>query len=292
MLRLSPLQSTLLGIVAAHGPIGVSRSRLLSLLWSLGTDSRLRHRLSQLVYSFRRKLPGKTPILAVGDYCLLNSQLVSSDLDSLSVALGRRAIRTAMVIVRKGFFSNLARSPTAELERWIQERESSFRAEVRTSAATTLREAEETSDWPVAEEAAEVLLQIDPRSERVLRSLLKARALLGKPHEADATFAEFRDQIGPHSAWATHRRTWLRARSPSDSSLRFQRSRRGYRSAPFWCSWLPFRRLVTDLRRRNQSHRPMSTGHRSLSLDLIRWRRRGLSSNSMVPAHQTQTGMS
>ena len=68
---------------------------------------------------------------------------------------------------------------------------------MRTRAATAWREAEQTTDWAAAEEAADILLRLDPGNERVLRGLLRARALLGKPQEADATFAEFRDQMRP-----------------------------------------------------------------------------------------------
>ena len=83
-LRLSPLQSALLGIVATCGRSGIPRGRLLSLLWRMGTDAQLRRRLSQLVYSFRKRLSGKTPILAVGDHYLLDSENVISDLVTAS----------------------------------------------------------------------------------------------------------------------------------------------------------------------------------------------------------------
>ena len=194
---LSPLQSALLGIVATCGRSGIPRGRLLSLLWRMGTDAQLRRRLSQLVYSFRKRLSGKTPILAVGDHYLLDSENVISDLDRLTLALRTGALRTAVLITEKGFLSNLGCIPTPDLEKWIQERESGLRSDVRTRAATAWREAEQTTDWAAAEEAADILLRLDPGNERVLRGLLRARALLGKPQEADATFAEFRDQMRP-----------------------------------------------------------------------------------------------
>ncbi len=209
-LELSPLQSAFVGIVAAHRPSGIRRERLLPLLWNLGTDATLRRRLSQLVYSLKKRLSHKPLILLVGDSYLLNAELAVSDLESLERALHQGALRAAVNITGGGFLSNLAHFPTPDLERWIQEQKSGLRSDMRDCAATAWREAEQTTDWARAEEAAEVLLHIDPENEWVLRGLLRARALLGRRQEANATFAEFRDDMKIRdSEWTPEEETLL-----------------------------------------------------------------------------------
>jgi len=65
----SPRQLGLLAAVAAAGDSGVSRDRLLLLLWPESTETKARHALAQLLYRLRRDLG--TDVLRAGPVDLL-----------------------------------------------------------------------------------------------------------------------------------------------------------------------------------------------------------------------------
>lgn len=59
---LSPLRAALLGLLATAPYDGLSTARVIDLLWKPGPSSRLRHRISQLIYALNRELPEKVVV--------------------------------------------------------------------------------------------------------------------------------------------------------------------------------------------------------------------------------------
>jgi DNA-binding SARP family transcriptional activator/tetratricopeptide (TPR) repeat protein len=192
-IRLSPLQGALLGVLSAHGQRGIDRERLLALLWPPGPEGDLQHRLNQVVYTVRDRTRGDCVIhLENGQYSL-DQENVGSDLEDYFSALAHRSPRQAAGLVEEGFLSAIRSVPTVNLEGWIRERHLRFRAEVRTLAVELWSEAEQRADWGMAEEAAEVLLELAPDDEALLRKLLQSKALRGKVREAEAAYRGYLD---------------------------------------------------------------------------------------------------
>ncbi|MEX1257375.1 MAG: AAA family ATPase, partial [Gemmatimonadota bacterium] len=199
---LSPLQGALLGILAAHRDEGAKRDRLLSFLWPSGTDDQLRPRLNQLAYFLQRRMGGGRVISLTGGRYVLNGHRVASDLDELAAALRDSDPVTAVDLVVRGFLSSLDAPGTEELERWIQERDLHFRAQVRALAAARSAEVEELGDWTAAEQFADASLRLSPSDESALRRCLMAKALAGKVREAEARYAGYRESaLLADSAW-------------------------------------------------------------------------------------------
>ena len=71
-------------MVAAAGPAGVSRDRVIELLWADGDDEHSRHALAQLVYSMRRTL--KRPMIAGDTELRLDPESLTSDIGEFVLA--------------------------------------------------------------------------------------------------------------------------------------------------------------------------------------------------------------
>ena len=207
---ISPFQGALLGLLAVHGNRGARRGSLLSYFWNTGVESRLRHRLSQLVYSLHQRLDGPRVIQLKADRYVLDPERVSSDLDTLQRAQNDRDLSRATSIVTRGFLSLLDPAPTWEVEQWIRLRTLQFRADVRALATEVWSEAKEQADWSRAEKAARALVQLDYRDEASLRKLLQAKALSGKVREAEAAYLNFQDvSLANNPDWTPEERTRL-----------------------------------------------------------------------------------
>ena len=64
--RLSKYQAYLVALVFGHGREGLSRSKAIELLWNEPDGPEQRHRLSQLLYTLKRKLGGRKIVGDVG----------------------------------------------------------------------------------------------------------------------------------------------------------------------------------------------------------------------------------
>ena len=84
----SPRRLGLLAAVVTAGDHGISRDRLLLLLWPDSTEAKARHALAQTLYSFRREL-GDDLIRSEPAELLADSSQLSSDLQDFLDARSR-----------------------------------------------------------------------------------------------------------------------------------------------------------------------------------------------------------
>ena len=80
-----PRALALLAILAAAGSKGVSRDRMLGILWPESETERARHALSQTLYGLRRDI-GAEVVLSTPDLWL-DAQQISSDVDEFRAAV-------------------------------------------------------------------------------------------------------------------------------------------------------------------------------------------------------------
>lgn len=112
-------------ILAAHGNRGISRDRLLHLLWSESDPTRARHALTQTLYSLRRLLGGDQAIIGTAQLAF-NADLVSSDVGDFENAEERRDPAAALTAYRGSFLDGFSVNGAPEFERWVEERRHSY----------------------------------------------------------------------------------------------------------------------------------------------------------------------
>ena len=124
-----PTRLALLALLAAAGPRGLSRDRLLGILWPEGADERGRHALAQTVYSLRRDLGNESAVVGTTDL-RLDPSVLSSDVGDLTLALqsgdGEAVARLYVGPFLDGFY--LSSAP--EFERWAEVERSRLAAAV------------------------------------------------------------------------------------------------------------------------------------------------------------------
>ena len=151
--RLSRYQAALVGLVYGHLPAGVSRSRLIWLLWEEDDAPSTRHRLRQLVYTVGARVRGQRLFKLRGDMVLAGDG-VSCDLERFEVSIEKRQVAAAAGLAGAGFLSGID-VPTREFDDWRTARSVALRSRLRDGAAALWSEAESSGDWPLAREAAD-----------------------------------------------------------------------------------------------------------------------------------------
>ena len=192
--RLSPTQGYLVAIVFGSLRDTIPRARVRSLLWKDGDHRRSRRRLSQLLYQTNQRV-GHTPlILSEEDLLIPNSEVTRCDLASFQDMRKERRLRSANLLLRAGFLGNLQRTPTRAFEDWLDARRVALRSMLRDAAAATWSDCERSEQWHEAREAAEVLSDLDPAEEGVLRHVMWSRAITGAVQEAVAAYQSFSER--------------------------------------------------------------------------------------------------
>ena len=86
----SPRRLGLLAAVVASGDHGISRDRLLLLLWPESTETKARHALAQTLYSFRRELGAELIRSDTAELLVDPEQLQSDFAEFLAAKVARR----------------------------------------------------------------------------------------------------------------------------------------------------------------------------------------------------------
>jgi DNA-binding SARP family transcriptional activator/tetratricopeptide (TPR) repeat protein len=175
----SPRRSALLATLAAAGDRGVSRDRLLLLLWPDATEERARHNLSQTVYSINRQFTDEIIGTTGSDLRLIGP--VSSDVGRF-LAAHAAADAAGMAEHYQGpFLDGFILSDAAEFEEWSSGERRRLDLLAR-EAFERLAAAEPTG--PRAIGLWRRLAAIDPLATRYAVALARAVAQSGDPGAA------------------------------------------------------------------------------------------------------------
>ena len=109
----------LLALLAASGDAGLSRDRLVALLWPEANEERARHSLTQLLYAARRAVGVDDLFLAEGDV-RLNPERIASDVGALDDAIARGDPEEAVALFQGPFLDGFYLSGTAPFEQWVE----------------------------------------------------------------------------------------------------------------------------------------------------------------------------
>ncbi len=112
-----PRSVAVLACLAASERGGITRDRLVALLWEDQDRSHSRHNLANQLHILRRSL-GSDAILTTSDFVSLNRDVVPSDVDEFKCALDRGDLLRAAELYRGPFLDGFHLKGAAEFERW------------------------------------------------------------------------------------------------------------------------------------------------------------------------------
>lgn len=169
----------LLAILSTAGDSGVSRDRLLALLWPESEPERARHALTQTLYHARRALECDDLFVIAGGDIRINRQRLNADVDIFETRLRAGDYAGAMAVYAGEFLDGFFVSGVAEFEQWtsaqrIRLNEAAARACDQLGAA-----AEAAGDWTHAIEWRKRLLALGPLSALSTTKLMTAMAAAG-----------------------------------------------------------------------------------------------------------------
>jgi DNA-binding SARP family transcriptional activator len=193
----------LLALLAAAGPVGMSRDKLLAYLWPESDAERARHVLNQLLYAQRRQVGGDSEgeELFLGRKTLrLNPAAIETDVAEFEAGLAADDPSRAAEAYGGPFLDGFFMKDASEFERWVEEQRGRFArraAEAMTAAAGRAEAAGDAADavawWRRA-------CAIDPYDGRLALGLLQVMARAGdRPgalREATRYESRLRQELG------------------------------------------------------------------------------------------------
>jgi DNA-binding SARP family transcriptional activator/TolB-like protein len=172
-----PQRLALLVIVAAAGRRGISRNRLLAILWPDTDEDRARHALSQSLYALRRDLD--RTLITADNELRLPPDGIACDVQEFREAIARHDWPKAYALYQGPFAAGLSLGDAPEFDRWLEEERAGLARDAETAFEALAREAAATGDHRRAAEIWQRLTGMDPVSARFATSYMSALALLG-----------------------------------------------------------------------------------------------------------------
>lgn len=190
-----PQSLALLTLLAATGERGMSRDKIVALLWPECDDKRARHRLSQLGHALRRSL-GEHIFVSASAELRLDSGQITSDIAEFRTACAREDSARAVACYGGPFLDGFFLSDAPEFERWVEGERFAF-ARAFTEALETLAiEAESRGDCPEAARWWSRLAKHEPLSSRVIIKLMSALAAHGDRAGALEQARRYEEELG------------------------------------------------------------------------------------------------
>jgi predicted ATPase/DNA-binding SARP family transcriptional activator len=180
---LQPRRLAVLAALAISGPQGLSRDKLLGLLWPETTDARGRQALSQALYALRRDTNTDDLVLG-GEQLRLNPAVISSDVADLEAALAAGDHERIATLYEGPFLDGVYLSDGDAFERWAEGQRLRF-AQLAERALERLAVVADTAgDRDAAVRWWRRLATLDPLKTRAAVRLISALAASGKRSEA------------------------------------------------------------------------------------------------------------
>ena len=195
----SPRRLGLLAAVAASGDRGISRDRLLLLLWPDSTETKARHALAQTLYSLRREL-GDDLIRSEPAELLLDSKLLDSDLSEFLDAKARGDFERAAALYSGPFLDGFYVPGADEFERWAEIERSQLRELAIQALEAAAKQATEAARLEDASAHWRRLSLLSPLNSRValgyMTSLAEAGDVAGAIQYGRSHEAAHRQELG------------------------------------------------------------------------------------------------
>jgi DNA-binding SARP family transcriptional activator len=169
-----PRRLAVLVLLAAAGERGLTRDKLLGILWPEATPERARHALNQCMHSLRRDLEDGDEVFLGHGVLQLNPGLVRADLNELESAAAGARWDDVVPLYQGPFLDGFYLDDAPEFEEWVEgERRRLARLWLSALEQLALR-AESERDWPRVVVWRERLAAADPLNARYTSALLGA----------------------------------------------------------------------------------------------------------------------
>ena len=172
-----PRRLALLAILAAAGPHGASRDRVIAILWPEGDEERGRHALSQTLYSLRRDL-GRDVVLAGADLRLDPSE-IRSDLDDLREAIAGKQWDRVLELYQAPFAHGFHLSDAQGFDEWADEERRRIEVDALGAIESAAVQAQASGNLVFARRCWSRLTLADPLSGRYAAGLIATMASQG-----------------------------------------------------------------------------------------------------------------
>jgi DNA-binding SARP family transcriptional activator/TolB-like protein len=172
-----PRTLALLAILATADAAGITRERVMAVLWPEADEDRARHALSQALYNLRRDL-GDDVVLST-PALRLDPALVSSDVTDFQSAVAAKAWDTAAALYAGPFLDGFHLSDAPEFERWAESQRAAFSTSGIRAIEILAKAAAQAGELAVAAEYWHRLTQLDPADPRLAASYMETLAALG-----------------------------------------------------------------------------------------------------------------
>ncbi len=171
-----PVQRRRLGLLALLSLArerGLTRDKLIGVLWPDADPERGRHMLSDSVYRVNQAVGGEA-LAAVGDRLRLDPERLSSDAWEFGEALERREWQRAVELHAAPFLDGFYLTGADELERWADAQREQFARERARALEALAQGAEQAGDQGDAVRWWRLLAAQDPYSSRIARRFMEA----------------------------------------------------------------------------------------------------------------------
>jgi DNA-binding SARP family transcriptional activator/tetratricopeptide (TPR) repeat protein len=168
----------LLAVLAASGPRGTPRDKLLALFWPESDGDRARHALDQTLYSLKRDLGAEALVLG-REELTINPAAMTSDVEDFKAALARGDRAAAVDLYGGPFLDGVFISGAPGFERWADEERARLTREVESALESLATEAANHGDHTSSVKRWQRLATMEPRKTRVVLSLMSELAATG-----------------------------------------------------------------------------------------------------------------
>jgi DNA-binding SARP family transcriptional activator/TolB-like protein len=173
----------LLTLIAAVGERGVSRDRLLGILWPDSEPGKARQVLTQWLHLIRRDLGDDELFLGTADL-RLNPERITSDIAEFDTALERKDYEAAAALYAGPFLDGFYIGGAPEFERWVDEQRARIASSMREAYQALAAAASSRGDLLRAAHWAERFAALDPLDARGALLYMNALAAAGERERA------------------------------------------------------------------------------------------------------------
>lgn len=173
----------LLALIAASGQRGITREKLIGLLWPDRGEAQARHVLAQSLYALRKDL-GAEELFLNGGSLRLNPAVISSDLQDFTAALDAGDRERAVAAYTGPFLEGFYLSEAPEFEHWVDEERSRLQSRYRSALEGAAAQLHALGEPARAAELWARLVANDPLASGPVVQLVRALVASGNRSEA------------------------------------------------------------------------------------------------------------
>ena len=165
----------LLSALAVAGESGLTRDRLVGLLWPEGDPLRVRHALTQSLYQARRALQCND-LFDAGADIRLNPAHITSDVDELKGHLDRGDLSAAVDVYKGPFLDGFFLTGSTEFDQWVNATRDRYATRITVALEKLATGEEERGNWQAAAGWRRRVVELDPLSAAATTKLMVALA--------------------------------------------------------------------------------------------------------------------